>query len=151
MQKLLFYLCFFLVVGKCFAQIQQDKVLHFVGGNLFGLAGAGLANEISKGNRAWTFVGSVGGSLLIGLAKESIDENQYDGWDNADLLATVLGGVTVGATIDIFKQRKKRKREKLFKEAVGYQIPIRTTKPIEPQKITSLHVLGISKSVLNKP
>ena len=151
MQKSLIYLFLFVVVGKSFAQIQQDKVLHFVGGNLFGLVGAGVANEISKGDRTWTFAGSVGGSLLIGLAKESIDKNQYDGWDNADLLATVLGGITVGATIDIFKQKKKRKQEKLFKDAVGYRINYETGMPMDTQKITSLYVLGISESVFKRP
>lgn len=75
------------------AQLGQDKVYHFLGGNLFGLAGAGLASELSDGNRGWTFAGSVGGSLLIGLAKEAIDERQYGGWDNDDLLATVLGAL----------------------------------------------------------
>ena len=151
MQKSLIYLFFFVVVGKCFAQIQQDKVLHFVGGNLFGLVGAGVANEISKGDRTWTFVGSVGGSLLIGLAKESIDKNQYDGWDNADLLATVLGGITVGATIDIFKQKKKRKQKQLFQDAIGYRINYETGISMDPQKLTSLYVLGISESVLKRP
>ena len=131
------------------AQLEGDKALHFLGGNLFGLVGAGVANEISDGNRTWTFVGAVGGSLLIGLAKESIDQNQYGGWDNADLLATVLGGVTVGVTIDIFKKRKARKRQQLFRDAVGHNpdrniekspIPIATTK--------SLSVLGMSSNVL---
>lgn len=101
------------------AQIQEDKALHFLGGNLYGMVGAGVAAQLSKGNRAWTFAGSVGGSLLIGLAKEAIDESQYGGWDNGDLLATVLGGVAVGVTIDIFKQKKKRKRDELFKQAIG--------------------------------
>ncbi len=151
MQKVILYIFLLSVFGKSFAQIQEDKVLHFVGGNLYGLVGAGVASELSKGDRAWTFVGAVGGSLLVGIAKESIDENQYGGWDNADLLATVLGGITVGATIDIFKQRKKRKREQLFKDAVGYKTNISAEIKLEQQKITSLYVLGISESVLNRP
>lgn len=134
-----------------FGQIGQDKVLHFLGGNLYGLVGAGIANEISDGDRTWTFVGAVGGSLLIGLAKESIDQKQYGGWDNADLLATVLGGVTVGATIDIFKKRKQRKRDKLFKDAVGFSdASIKKKFPLKTIELTSLPLLGISKSVLNR-
>ncbi|UWX56289.1 hypothetical protein NYZ99_08735 [Maribacter litopenaei] len=132
------------------ARIGEDKVLHFVGGNLFGMVGAGVANQISDGNRAWTFAGSVGGSLLIGLAKESIDQNQYGGWDNSDLLATVLGGVSVGVTIDVFKQKKKRKREQLYRDAIGLKIeydkqPIET---ISPE--TSLSILAISPRVLSE-
>lgn len=132
------------------AQIGEDKVLHFVGGNLFGMVGAGVANQISDGNRAWTFAGSIGGSLLIGLAKESIDQNQYGGWDNSDLLATVLGGVSVGVTIDVFKQKKKRKREQLYREAIGFKTTDNKL-PIESISTdTSLSILSISKSVLSQ-
>ncbi|GGD94929.1 hypothetical protein [Maribacter cobaltidurans] len=133
---------------KGFSQLGEDKVLHFVGGNLFGMVGAGLANQISDGNRAWTFAGSVGGSLLIGLAKEGIDQNQYGGWDNEDLLATVLGGVTVGVTIDVFKQKKKRKREQLYRDAIGLELE-HDKQPINNLSLdTSLSVLAISSGVL---
>src|SRR6056297_2568183 len=123
MRTLLIYSLLVFLAFKSHSQVSEDKVLHFVGGNLFGMVGAGLANQISDGNRAWTFAGSVGGSLLIGSAKEGIDQNQYGGWDNEDLLATVLGGVTVGVTIDIFKQKKKRKRDQLFRDAIGLNFP----------------------------
>ncbi len=138
----------FYCVNNVFSQISEDKALHFLGGNLYGLVGAGVADQISKGNRTWTFVGSVGGSLLVGLAKESIDKSQYDGWDNNDLLATVLGGATVGVTIDIFKQRKKRKRDAFYKRAVGITY-LNTTidKPIEGMTF-SLPILSMSRGVL---
>jgi hypothetical protein len=140
----------FYCVNNSFSQVSEDKALHFLGGNLYGLVGAGVADQISKGNRTWTFVGSVGGSLLIGLAKESIDKSQYDGWDNNDLLATVLGGASVGVTIDLFKQRKKRKRDALYKKAVGitYQSTIKH-KPLQKLKF-SLPILAMSKGVLNR-
>lgn len=149
MKRIMISFLFFVLLGKMYGQIQSDKALHFLGGNLYGLAGAGIASELSDGNRTWTFVGSLGGSLLIGLAKEGIDEKQYGGWDNADLLATVLGGATVGFTIDIFKKRKQRKRDQLFKEAVGssgFQIKF----PVKTTEINSLSLLGISKNVLEK-
>ena len=70
---------------------------------MFGLAGAGIAKQASNGNRWWTFAGAVGGSALVGLGKEAIDAGQENNsWDNDDLLATILGGVTVGVVIDIF-------------------------------------------------
>ncbi|MBT8188500.1 MAG: hypothetical protein KJO73_12480 [Croceitalea sp.] len=103
----------FLCVNALIAQVDRDKVLHFVGGNLYGLAGAGIAKQISGGDRYWTFVGAIGGSTLIGLGKEAVDASQNEGgWDNDDLLATILGGTTVGFTIDIFDDRKKKKRLK---------------------------------------
>ena len=120
MKKIFAFFYILISLHSTYSQVEQDKVLHFLGGNLFGLVGAGVASQISDGDRTWTFIGAIGGSLLIGLAKESIDQKQYGGWDNADLLATVLGGASVGVTIDIFKKRRQRKRDKLFKDAVGY-------------------------------
>ena len=87
------------------------KPCIFLGGNLYGLAGAGIAKQISKGNRWWTFAGAIGGSTLIGLGKEAVDAGQRPGgWDNDDLLATILGGATVGITIDLFTNKKKQQR-----------------------------------------
>ena len=147
---LIIIICTF-TLQSTFGQIEQDKVLHFLGGNLYGLVGAGVANEISDGDRTWTFVGAVGGSLLIGLAKESIDQKQYGGWSNEDLLATVLGGATVGLTIDIFKKKKQRKREQLYKDAIKTaDFRLEKKFPIETTEINSLLVLGMSSTVLEK-
>lgn len=148
MKKIVSVIVFLIVVGNSFGQIQQDKVLHFLGGNLFGLAGAGIASHISNEDRTWTFIGAVTGSLLVGIAKESIDESQYGGWDNTDLLTTVLGGVTVGATIDIFKQKKKRKQARLLKEAIGYQPMEHSINRSLELTTTSLKVMAISRNVL---
>lgn len=122
----LFAMMFFLAVSIT-AQVEKDKTLHFVGGTLYGLAGAGIAKQISHGNRYWTFAGAVGGSLLVGLAKESIDKQQYDGWDNEDLAATVLGGMSVGFTIDVFTSAKKKRHER---DLAKY---IKKSKAKEPQ------------------
>lgn len=125
MRTLISMLVLVLVVNQAHSQIGRDKVLHFAGGSLFGLAGAGIAKEISDGNRFWTFAGAVGGSLLVGLGKEAIDAGQSDnGWDNDDLLATVLGGVTVGIAIDIFTDHGRTKKRRAA---------IATRHPFEPQ------------------
>ncbi|TXN36228.1 hypothetical protein FVB32_16905 [Flagellimonas hymeniacidonis] len=94
---------------QSYGQVERDKVLHFTGGALFGLAGAGVAKQISDGNRTWTFVGAVVGSALAGIAKESIDAGQ-DGnqWDNDDLAATILGGITVGVAIEVFSKKRNK-------------------------------------------
>ena len=113
MGKILHLFLIFFLVQQSFSQVERDKALHFIGGNLYGLAGAGIAKQISDGNRWWTFAGSIGGATLIGLGKEAVDAGQREnGWDNDDLLATILGGATVGITIDIFTDNNKKKQKK---------------------------------------
>lgn len=115
-----------LIVFQSNAQIEQDKVLHFGVGALCGLGGAVLADELSDGNRFWIFTGAVAGSLLAGVAKEAWDEQQNNAWDNGDLAATVLGGVAVGVTIELFsgKKRKARHRAKVafYESTMGTSI-----------------------------
>lgn len=112
MKRMTLILIFFLGFHCVNSQVDRDKALHFLGGNLYGLAGAGIAKQISKGNRWWTFAGAVGGSALIGIGKEAVDAGQSgNGWDNDDLLATILGGATVGVTIDIFTDHKRDKKK----------------------------------------
>ena len=102
-------------LAQLHAQLENDKVLHFGAGALSGAAGAFIASELSDGNRGWTYVGAVGSSLLVGLAKESFDKNKGNEWDNGDLSATVLGGITVGVTIDLFRGKKWRKGKRITK------------------------------------
>lgn len=91
------------------AQIEQDKILHFGIGALSGAAGALIASELSNQNRFWTVTGAVATSLLAGIAKEAYDERQSNSWDNADLGATVLGGITVGVTIELFSKKNGKR------------------------------------------
>ncbi|MEM9648231.1 MAG: hypothetical protein AAF969_07105 [Bacteroidota bacterium] len=111
MRTLIPTLVLLLFVSQINAQIERDKALHFLGGGLFGLAGAGIAKQASDGNRVWTFVGAVAGSALMGVAKEAIDAGQEGNqWDNDDLAATILGGVTVGVTIELFSKKRNKRR-----------------------------------------
>lgn len=86
-------------------QVEEDKALHFAAGAVSGAAGALIASKISKRNRFWTVTGSVAASLLAGLTKEAIDKGNGGNWDNGDLAATVLGGVTVGVSIELFSKK----------------------------------------------
>lgn len=96
------------------AQLEKDKALHFGAGILSGAAGALVADQLSDGNRAWTFTGAVAGSLLAGVVKETIDQNKSNNsWDNRDLAATVLGGLTVGVTIDLFSGKRRKKKNQV--------------------------------------
>lgn len=111
MRTLIPTLLFLVLASHCHGQVERDKVLHFLGGNLFGLVGAGVAKHATEGNRVWTFVGAVTGSAIAGVAKEAIDAGQREnGWDNEDLAATILGGITVGIAIDLFSKKDSRGR-----------------------------------------
>lgn len=107
---LLGLVCMFLS-QKGTGQIPEDKLLHFSAGQVSGAAGAFIASEISHNNRFWTFTGAVAASLFAGLAKEALDNRRYNGWDNADLGATVLGGITIGFTIDLFTARDRNRSQ----------------------------------------
>ncbi len=154
MKKVFVSLLFVAVLHGVNAQVERDKVLHFVGGNLFGLAGAGIAKQISDGNRWWTFAGAIGGSSLIGLGKEAVDAGQREnGWDNDDLLATILGGVTVGVTIDIFTDHKKGRRKKntavtLFKDTRTFDQMLRLEQLLQEEREPTLLALSLPAEVL---
>lgn len=156
MRTLIPTLFLFVLALQCHGQVERDKALHFLGGNLFGLAGAGIAKQASDGNRIWTFVGSVAGSTLIGLAKETVDAGQNsNGWDNDDLAATILGGVTVGVTIDLFSKKDDRRRlrgrysHRDLKTPIGPILKSRTQFVVLEGKLPALQTLGISGQELS--
>jgi len=107
--KILFALLIGIISCSLNAQIKEDDMLHFGAGILSGAAGAFVASELSDGNRFWTFTGAIAGGLLAGTIKESIDKKNYGTWDNRDLGATILGGITAGITIDLFTGKRRNK------------------------------------------
>jgi hypothetical protein len=110
--KLVLSVIIVLASNLSYTQIQKDDVLHFSAGILSGAGGALIASEISNGDRFWTFAGAVAGSALAGSIKEAIDQNNYNGWDNRDLGATISGGIAVGISIELFTgKRRKGKNE----------------------------------------
>jgi len=152
MRIILFSLLLLLCYTTTNAQIERDKVLHFIGGNLYGLAGAGIAKQISKGDRWWTFAGAIGGSTLIGLGKEAVDASQRpNGWDNDDLLATILGGATVGVTIDIFTNNKKKRARDRTQNSNGKVVlsyPKEKLRFFSFENPPALTTLGLSNGIL---
>ena len=103
-------------IQTLYAQLEEDKAMHFAAGAISGSVGAVVASEISDNNKYWTLAGSVVGSLLAGTVKEAIDQQRYNGWDNTDLGATVLGGISAGVTINLFtgKSRKPKLRQEVI-------------------------------------
>ncbi|RAJ15636.1 hypothetical protein LV92_00334 [Arenibacter echinorum] len=118
MKTVVIGIIFFLCTLPLFGQLEQDKVKHFTAGALSGAIGADIADGFSGGNRYWRIAGAVTSSLLAGLAKEAYDDYKYKGWDNRDLAATVLGGVSIGITIDIFSEKKHRKEKEMMVEII---------------------------------
>lgn len=113
------FMLLFFVQFTLRGQIEEDKALHFAAGAVSGAAGALIASKITKRNRFWTVTGSVAASLLAGLAKEAIDKGNGGKWSNGDLAATVLGGVTVGVSIELFSKKEGKyyvKRKKSSKK-----------------------------------
>ena len=154
LRTLIRLLLLLILTTPCQAQAEWDKTLHFVGGNLFGLAGAGAAKQLSKGSRTWTFVGSLAGSALAGLAKEAVDAGQRpDGWDNGDLLATVLGGATVGLSIELFSKkdangRLRGKYSPVKLPSLTEHGPTRWGPAPGHETLPSLTTLGLSRDLL---
>ena len=57
------------------------------------------------------FWGSIATSFVVGYVKETNDKKKDSTFDNRDLLATTLGGISIGITFDIFTRNgKKNKR-----------------------------------------
>ncbi len=143
-----------MLVSYSYGQVERDKALHFLGGSLVGLAGAGIAKHATKGNRIWTFVGAVTGSAMAGVAKEAIDAGQpNNSWDNGDLLATILGGVTVGLVVDIFSKKDSRGRLRgKYSNLYDMDFPFDDGPHIylvNGDNLPHLTTLGLSRQVIN--
>jgi putative lipoprotein len=89
-----------LLTSLCFAQIPEDKILHFAAGTISGYTGYNTFDNIG---------GAVATSFVVGLGKETYDEIRYGGFDSKDLLATTLGGVAISVTIKLLNKPKDEK------------------------------------------
>lgn len=94
MKNLILSIALLLSISMTSQTIQKDKQKHFVAGVVSGYIGSKLTNN--------KFLGALIGSLIVGVGKEVYDEIKHKGYDNKDILATALGGVTIGITIKIF-------------------------------------------------
>jgi uncharacterized protein YfiM (DUF2279 family) len=114
MRKLMLIL---LLCQVSYSQIAEDKKKHFVAGAFAGAIANSIAYGVSK-NPKKAFIYGVCSSILVGSIKEYIDEKNYKGWDNEDLLFTALGGVSVNiplTLIETIHEKKEAKRLKAFK------------------------------------
>jgi hypothetical protein len=89
------------------AQVPRDKQQHFyVGGIISGITYSVLDNKVD--NKQLYVMGV---SVVVGLGKELIDMREPDNkFDVVDWGATVLGGIVITKTINVFDGTNKRKR-----------------------------------------
>ena len=94
------YILFLMCVNLSFAQIGEDKLYHFVAGATSGYTGY----KVFK-----TPESPILSAFAVGFGKEVYDEITYGGFDDADLLATTLGGVALHFTIKLINKPKNEK------------------------------------------
>jgi putative lipoprotein len=100
MKKLILLFTIALTSQLCTAQIAPDKIFHFAGGAFISAATTAVVYE-TTGNKKKAYIWGTVMATLAGIGKEAYDEHTYGGWDNKDLGATILGGLTVSLTFNI--------------------------------------------------
>ena len=123
MNKLAVVLFFTLSITN--AQIQDDKKLHFAAGAIASTVGYEYVYS-KTGDKNQALAAGILTSLVAGIGKEVHDSFQpKNKFDQHDVAATVLGGVTVSFTIklnllnfgsELKNKRKKKKNKKLKNE-----------------------------------
>lgn len=89
------------------AQVALDKQKHFAAGATISAISYGMAYDLTENNNKSIWAG-VTMSVTAGVVKETIDSKQPGNrFDPYDLLATTLGGITVGITIKLSKRNEK--------------------------------------------
>ena len=96
----------------CYAQFISDKgELHVIAGAVTSATTYTIVYSTTK-NKKKAFWYSLGASALVGIAKEVYDDAQVtNNPDSADILATVVGGITASLTLSLFVGKKKRKNK----------------------------------------
>ena len=123
MKKIAIVLFFTLSITN--AQIQDDKKLHFAAGAIASTVGYEYVYS-KTGNKNQALAAGILTSMFAGIGKEVYDSFQpKNKFDQHDVAATILGGVTVSFTIklnllnfgsEIKNKRKKKKNKKLKNE-----------------------------------
>jgi len=108
--KLILLLAFSILTTSMSAQIAEDKYKHyFAGVATSGVAYRYVYEKTKNKNKALIY--SIGAAIIVGALKETVDSTQKGNkFDPEDLLATTLGGLTVGITIKLFDNDKNNKK-----------------------------------------
>jgi len=91
-----------------FILTEPDKRLHFAAGAIVTTIGYEWALR-KYGNKKKAFFIGLGAGLAAGIAKESFDSMRVGNYfDERDLLATMMGSVSVTIPLSIFRKPKKK-------------------------------------------
>ena len=103
-----------------FAQIQEDKKLHYGAGSVIGVAGYVYSyNKHQDKKRA--MINGVCLSFAAGVMKEVYDGEIANGYvELNDVLATTLGGVTFVYIANLLNKKKNKSYKRLDKKLGGY-------------------------------
>tara|TARA_Y100000361_G_C11112582_1_gene318474 strand:+ start:83 stop:424 length:342 start_codon:yes stop_codon:yes gene_type:complete len=104
---LLYPLIYFPLHGQDFILQEQDKQLHFGAGMI--TSGLGYTWSFNKHqDKKKALITGIATSIVAGIAKETFDSIRGGDFDERDILATTLGGITVSVTIPLFKKKHKQ-------------------------------------------
>ena len=116
MKKLAVVLFFTLSITNA-QEIPKDKQMHFAAGTITGTLGYEYVYS-KTGDKNQALAAGVLTSMIAGIGKEVYDSFQpKNRFDQQDVAATILGGVTVSLTIKLNlvnfgKEAKKKKKKK---------------------------------------
>lgn len=86
-----------------------DKQAHYFAGGFVSAVTYNFAYE-EIGDRKKALLLSIGSALLVGTIKEIADSQEQNNYfDGKDLLATGLGGLSIGLTFDLINKKNEKK------------------------------------------
>ena len=104
----LLFLLTFLPTANAQLLTESDKQQHFAAGVVIGGISYGLLLEQTE-DKTIALIGSVASAFAAGYIKETRDARRGYKFDDRDLLASTLGGLSIGVTFDIFGRNGKKK------------------------------------------
>jgi len=113
MRKILLILLFIPLLNYGQDKIPIDKKLHFAAGAGISLVTYATVIQITDNHKTAT-IWSIAIPIVVGLAKELIDEKKYKGFDSKDLAATALGGLSMIVTINLFPKKNYKNTQYIF-------------------------------------
>tara|TARA_R100000234_G_scaffold91059_1_gene59219 strand:- start:178 stop:639 length:462 start_codon:yes stop_codon:yes gene_type:complete len=134
-----------LFVSFSFAQIPEDKKLHFAAGNMIGAGGYAWSYHQHYDKKRATING-VCWAFAGGVMKEIYDGTSGNGYvELNDVWATTIGGLVSVYVINLFNKKKRLNYRQLDKKLGGYYYE-KNYKEISYNNYTAFYELDIYTS-----